>query len=1524
MPNRLLRRHALSALVAVACALGCAASVQAQTVADGAFTIQRTVPLVIPPGVGGGPFGLAVDPNNRNVYFISDNGRDISVLDTSGTITTLVNNAGNFQGPGADLKLSPTDGFLYAAGGANTSEIRRFSTAGVAQPVLATITNGTRNDAYGFDFDFAGNLYISDTTPGIYRVTPAGDVSTFSTGWTDVDDVVLGPDSSFFVHDGGPLNRTTQILRVDHTGASTVYASGLTNASAGAYDWATGDYYYADFQAGRVYRLRDADNNGTIEAGEVSLFASGFGRISALAFGPSSASPGTWSLYVGDFTNRSITEVAGFAPNPGDYGPRVDDDNDGVCELGSDTNADGDCLDTGEQDGAVDCADANPARNPSATEVCDNGLDDDCDGNADLLDTECLAVPDNDGDGYCAIGQDLNDDGDCSDMGEAVGPGDCNDNNDTVYPGATEVCDGLDNNCNLIPDEGVQNTYYLDLDGDTYGTGAPILACAQPADTATVDGDCNDANDAINPAATEVCDLADNNCDAQIDEGVQNTYYLDADGDNFGVDGSVMMACIAPVGYSAQSGDCDDASDVSYPGATEICDELDNDCNLQIDEGLSRAYYGDLDNDGFGDPLLAVLACAQPGDTVDNADDCDDSSDAINPDATEVCDAVDNNCDTQIDEGLTQTYYVDADGDTYGTGAPIEACVQPPDTTTQSGDCNDAEATAFPGNAEVCGNDIDNDCDGRLDNADNDCGGPVFLDGDNDGYCSQGQDLNDDGDCDDDGEQNGQSDCYDEIPEFNSGAAELCTDAFDNNCDGDIDEQDAACGGFVDVDGDGYCAEGVDLNLDGDCADDIEQGLVGDCDESNDEINVAADEVCDGVDNNCDGDADEDLPVSAYLADADGDTYGAGAVIEACQQPAGTVELVLGTPEDCNDGESSINPGAAEVCGDAADNDCDGFTDFADLDAGCGEGDGDGDGYCANGQDFNDDGDCNDDGEDTGAFDCMDENPAINPGATEVCDDLDNDCDGSTDEGLLVAYYADEDGDGFGAGGQLFACALPNDGSLNDGDCEDDNGAINPDAAEVCNNRLDDNCDGDADEDDLACGDFLDVDDDGYCATGRDLNNDGDCSDNGEQNGAADCDEGNAAVFPGATEACTDGLDTDCDGVADTDEAACAALFDLDGDGYCVNGQDLNADGDCFGGNEAGLPGDCDDTTAARAPGLTEVCGDDLDNDCDDVADNDEDACAEQVDGDEDGFCAQGRDENGDGDCFDADEDVDVSDCDDEDEDINPDAEEICGDDADNDCDGRADDEDRGSCGPAVTDNDGDGFCREGVDLNDDGFCTGEDEDTDDRDCDDDDDARNPGADEVCDDGIDNNCDGLYDDQDEAACAIEGDLLDDDGDGYCEGGRDTNNDGDCADGAEVGGEDTDCDDEDEDINPGAREVCDDEVDNDCDGDTDAEEPACAEPDDNNANNTNNNTNNNTPDDDLDDDGVLNEDDNCRGTANPGQEDLDGDGVGAACEVETEGAEVQGSGCATAPGDASRPSAAWLLLALGALVLRRRR
>jgi hypothetical protein len=361
---------------------------------------------------------------------------------------------------------------------------------------------------------------------------------------------------------------------------------------------------------------------------------------------------------------------------------------------------------------AGDCNDTNPNIKPGVAEVCDS-VDNNCNGSVDDGAGD-LWYRDADGDGYGRSSLSVRA---CSrPVGYVSSSGDCNDSDVTTYPDTSEACDGVDNNCNGSVDEGAGGTWYRDVDGDGYGNPlATTFACSRPSGYVGNDDDCNDATTSIRPGATEVCDGADNNCNGSVDEGVGGTWYRDADGDGYGSYSNVgISACTRPSGYVANRDDCNDSNSSIRPGATEVCDNVDNNCNWVADENLASTWYQDADGDGYGSASVTTSSCYHPTGYVSNSADCNDSNSSIRPGVAETCDSVDNNCNGSVDEGVTSTYYPDNDHDGYGASGPtVQACSLVVGLSDNNGDCNDNSEFFHPYAYERCGGGADTNCDGR-------------------------------------------------------------------------------------------------------------------------------------------------------------------------------------------------------------------------------------------------------------------------------------------------------------------------------------------------------------------------------------------------------------------------------------------------------------------------------------------------------------------------------------------------------------------------------------------------------------------------------------------------------------------------------------------------------------------------------------------------------------------------------------------------------------------------------------------
>ncbi len=317
------------------------------------------------------------------------------------------------------------------------------------------------------------------------------------------------------------------------------------------------------------------------------------------------------------------------------------------------------------------------------------------------------------------------------------------------------------------------------------------------------------------------------------------------------------------------------------------------------------------------------------------------------------------------------------------------------------------------------------------------------------------------------------------------------------------------------------------------------------------------------------GAPDSACTASDWYQDGDGDGYGVGGAVSACEQPAGTVAVA----GDCNDADAAVHPDAQVDCA-GGDGNCDGIADDADAD---------GDHFL-------------------GCEECDDADAAAYPGAVELCDGVDNDCDAATDEDAAdaPAWYTDGDGDGFGTGSAIFACEAPEGAVAYGADCDDLRAATFPGADEECN-EVDDDCDGVVDDDAVDAITWnIDYDGDGYGSSAYTTIS---CeAPAGWVADASDCSDTNANAHPNALETCN-AIDDDCDGVTDEDDATDALMWYLDADADGYGSIDATTFACALPDGYSASDDDCDDGDDTISPSATESC-DGVDEDCDGTADN--------------------------------------------------------------------------------------------------------------------------------------------------------------------------------------------------------------------------------------------------------------------------------------------------------------------------------
>lgn len=773
-----------------------------------------------------------------------------------------------------------------------------------------------------------------------------------------------------------------------------------------------------------------------------------------------------------------------------------------ICDLNCDGQVQRCNINDKDGDGYVsnlaegnDCDDNDPRVHPNAPEKCGDGIDQDCDGQ----DLSCSLVKDEDGDGFPSTV-------------------DCNDNDPNINPWAQEICNYIDDNCNGIIDEGNPG------DGIYQGyepCGSSIGECKQGIYVCAHYPPGNAKMECIGAVvpSEELCDGLDNDCDGFTDEDFPEL--------GRPCDGGDMDQCKNGLFVCAPDGSGVACLQESRYDIVELCgDKIDNDCDGKTDDEDEDCLPEDLDGDGYLKPF-----------------DCDDTRAEVHPGAREPCcpvglsgDEAIKQCDLNCDNQITYCDEDDKDGDGHKA------------KEAGGDDCDDNDPETYPGAPERCYSgtapcDIykDNDCDGQeipceqITDKDGDCFAPPF-------------------------------DCNDSNPRVHPFAKELC-DNLDNNCDGVTDEGNPEGGEQCGTD-EGECEHGITV-----CVHFRFNAWLRCVPKKG-----PSPEKCDGVDNNCNGLTDEwFLGLGEPCDGPDIDSCKNGRVV--CKEDGSGTECSQETIENI-----------VEVC-DGRDNDCDGETD----------------------EDFTYDGrrvgePCLAPGECGGGFvECSkDKKKAVcssGPGGSydrstpEICDQKDNDCNGLIDDGVL--YMGRPVGSlclGIGACGVgIVEC----DYATGEATCSTNpNGSNHQNKPEVCNG-LDDDCDGHIDEDVVPT--KFDCKYLGVCA---DVSIPARC-----YRGQWVCDYSGVPNYQEEETWC-DGLDNDCDGLTDEGYPV-GEPCDGDDSDLCKNGTwTCKPDG-------SGV--ECVNETITN---ITEECNG-IDDDCDELTDEDF-PLGEPCDGEDSDLCKNG------------------------------------------------------------------------------------------------------------------------------------------------------------------------------------------------------------------------------------------------------------------------------------------------------------
>lgn len=658
---------------------------------------------VVPLNRGGGVYKENGAAKFRHIYFtlnLAGDGASYYSLSGSSTLTDCIfeNNFGSVVVGGVVNQASPAVitrcHFINNRGGIETAAI-----GNTAATVTIVDCSFIGNEA-GVGNGNAGAIHSWNSTVNIYNCLFSGNKATRHGGaifntFNTVANIVNCTFSG---------NRTTQeggAIFNEQNATANVRNSIIWNNQAGSSTTSTSASVFNSTATTNVYYSLVANSGGSGGGWQSAIGVDGGNNIATDALFVLNVNPATAPTFAGDLHVQTSSPAINAGNNSYNTQPF---DLDGNARIANDV------IDMGAFEHFIAC-------------------------------TPITWYLDADGDGYGDPGFSL----DSCDLpaGYVNNNQDCDDTSGNIHPGAAETCNDLDDDCDGLIDEDLQMyTYYQDADDDGYGNELVfITSCDTVPQEGYVTGygngpfgggeggggegeggggngggegenyfDSDDTNPFVNPGMEEICNGIDDDSDGLIDEGVMSVFYADADGDTYGNLFVDTMACTAPVGFVANSEDCDDTNPNINPAMQETCNGLDDDCDGLVDDtdpGVidQGTWYADTDQDGYGNPADSIVSCYQPSGYIDNSEDCDDTNADIHPGA-EICNGIDDDCDGIIDDGLS-CQGPDGDGD--GIEDEEDNCVSTENPNQEDSDCDGVgdACDVCPGGDD--GVDMDND-----------------------------------------------------------------------------------------------------------------------------------------------------------------------------------------------------------------------------------------------------------------------------------------------------------------------------------------------------------------------------------------------------------------------------------------------------------------------------------------------------------------------------------------------------------------------------------------------------------------------------------------------------------------------------------------------------------------------------------------------------------------------------------------------------------------------------------------------